>query len=67
MGLQNEKLNDDSQSNITNHLMELILEIRKGARADKNFAVSDLIRDKLKEVGIVVKDGKEQSEWLIEN
>ncbi len=65
-GLKNEKISDDNEAQITTHLMELIMEIRKGARADRNFAVSDLIRDKLKEIGIVIKDGKESSEWMFE-
>jgi cysteinyl-tRNA synthetase len=37
-------------------LMELILKLRAGARADKNWPVADQIRDALKVLDIVVED-----------
>ena len=39
--------------------MEAVIETRKQARADKNWALSDEIRDDLKEKGYAVKDTKE--------
>lgn len=44
-------------------VMELVLEIRKDARAKKDFATSDLIRDRLKDAGIEVKDTKDGAVW----
>jgi cysteinyl-tRNA synthetase len=44
-------------------LMALILDIRHQARAQKDFATSDKIRDALAAVGIQVKDGKEGVSW----
>jgi cysteinyl-tRNA synthetase len=44
-------------------LMSLILDIRANARAQKDFGMSDKIRDALAEVGIAVKDGKEGVSW----
>lgn len=44
-------------------VMKLVLDIRKDARARKDFATSDLIRDRLKEAGIEVKDTKEGATW----
>ena len=43
----------------TDKLMELIIEIRKDAKANKNWTVADLIRDKLTAMGITLKDTKE--------
>ena len=43
--------------------MEIILELRKNARSNKDWATSDLIRDKLTEAGITVKDAKEGTTW----
>ena len=40
-------------------VMNVILEIRKNAREKKDFATSDLIRDRLGEAGIQIKDSKE--------
>jgi cysteinyl-tRNA synthetase len=37
----------------------LLIELRKKARTDKNFALSDKIRDDLKKLGIQIKDGKD--------
>lgn len=44
-------------------LMQLIIEMRQDARATKNFALSDKIRDHLQAAGIVLKDGKEGTSW----
>jgi cysteinyl-tRNA synthetase len=46
-----------------NGLMDLILEIRKEARATKNWAVADKIRDKLTELKVTVADGKDGVRW----
>jgi cysteinyl-tRNA synthetase len=39
--------------------MNVILEIRKKARENKDWATSDLLRDRLAEAGIQIKDSKE--------
>lgn len=44
-------------------LMDLILEIRAAARAQKDWATSDKIRDTLAALGIAVKDSKEGASW----
>ena len=44
-------------------LMELLIAIRNDARKNKNFAVSDKIRDDLKSAGIVLEDSKEGTFW----
>jgi cysteinyl-tRNA synthetase len=46
--------------------MELLIHLRADARANKNWALSDEIRDKLADKGIVLKDGKEGSSYSIE-
>ena len=44
-------------------VMRLLLEIRAAARANKDFATSDLIRDRLQESGIEIKDTREGASW----
>ncbi|MBW7886871.1 MAG: cysteine--tRNA ligase [Bacteroidetes bacterium] len=44
-------------------LMELLIQLRNDARKNKNFAVSDKIRDDLKAAGIVLEDSKEGTFW----
>jgi cysteinyl-tRNA synthetase len=43
--------------------MELILEMRKDARDNKNWTVSDKIRDTLAALKIQVKDEKDGATW----
>lgn len=50
-------------NNISADLIELILELRKMAREEKNWSLSDKIRDRLLELGIKIKDGKDQTTW----
>ena len=47
-------------------LMDMVIEERAKAKAAKDWAVSDSIRDHLKALGIVVKDTKDGAEWTIE-
>ena len=46
-------------------LMEMVLAERVQAKAEKNWAKSDQIRDKLKEIGVQIKDTKNGVEWSI--
>lgn len=48
-----------------NGAMQTIIDIRLQARANKDWATSDLIRDKLNEHGIKIMDGKEGTTWEI--
>ena len=43
--------------------LQLILDMRQEARARKDFATSDLIRNRLQEAGIQIKDGKGGATW----
>jgi cysteinyl-tRNA synthetase len=39
-------------------VIKVLVELRKKARTDKNYALSDKIRDDLKGIGVLLKDGK---------
>jgi cysteinyl-tRNA synthetase len=60
LGLKSEKSNFDGK---LDKVMQLVLEMRQDARQNKNWHISDLIRDKLKDAGIEVKDGKDGVSW----
>jgi cysteinyl-tRNA synthetase len=47
-------------------VMELVLENRKKAREEKNWAESDRIRDLLSSFGITVKDTKDGATWSLD-
>ncbi|MCC5940473.1 MAG: cysteine--tRNA ligase [Balneolaceae bacterium] len=55
LGLQAESTGEDG---LTDELIELLIEIRKEARENKDFATSDKIRDELQEIGVRLKDEK---------
>jgi cysteinyl-tRNA synthetase len=54
LGLKNSKENNQ----VLNGVMELLIDIRKEARTNKDFATSDKIRNQLSKVGIILKDEK---------
>lgn len=64
LGLKNEKT-DSKTSEALSKVMELIIDIRAKVKADKNFELSDNIRDKLIDAGIQIKDTKEGTAWKI--
>lgn len=46
-------------------LIELLIQLRLEARKEKNFALSDKIRDRLKEIGVILEDGKDKTSYKI--
>ena len=64
-GLEDEHAGSNGQGTVEG-LMELIIDMRKKARADKDWAASDKIRVSLLTVGIQLKDGKEGTSWSSE-
>lgn len=59
-GLKEEKEGDTA---MLDGVMDLVIDIRKQARSNKDFATSDKIRDSLQAAGIVLKDSKEGTTW----
>lgn len=57
LGLRLEKRSSDKLDAV----MQVLLELRKEAKKDRNFALSDAIRDKLSEKGIQIMDFKDGS------
>ncbi len=54
-----ENKNSEKISKLTGNLIELLIKLREDARREKNFRLSDEIRDKMKESGIILKDNKD--------
>ena len=48
-------------------LIELILDIRTQLKQQKNYALADEIRNRLKNLGVVVNDNKDKYTWEIED
>jgi len=64
MGLKAEEESSKSIA-VLGKVVDMVLDLRTKAKADKNFALSDEIRNKLTDAGVEVKDGKEGSTWKI--
>jgi len=50
---------------IVDDLVQLLIKLRAEARADKNWALSDVIRDRLKEIGVVLEDRADGTSWKL--
>ncbi|NLB67872.1 MAG: cysteine--tRNA ligase [Bacteroidales bacterium] len=62
LGLTDDR-QDSAAESVISGLMGIILANRNAAKAAKNWAESDRIRDELKAIGIQIKDTKEGTEW----
>ncbi len=65
LGIKNEK-SSGSNTDKLDGVVTMLIGMREEARANKNWALSDEIRDKLLELGIQLKDGKEGTSFSIQ-
>ena len=67
LGLRDESAAEGGKGKeVVAGLMDMVLQERKKAKEEKNWALSDAIRDNLKALGISVKDTKDGTEWTID-
>ena len=64
LGLKNVISNDQNQK--LGDTVELLIRMRNDARAQKDFALSDKIRDELLAIGIQLKDGKDGTTFILD-
>ena len=60
-----EQQNDRSE--LVDELVQLLIEQRNQARANRDFATADAIRDQLKAKGVQLKDSKDGTTYQLEN
>ncbi|MEE2954012.1 MAG: cysteine--tRNA ligase [Bacteroidota bacterium] len=48
-------------------IMQIIIDLRKKAKTEKDWSLADLIRDKLGKLNIKIKDGPNSSSWEIKD
>jgi Cysteinyl-tRNA synthetase len=53
----------EKEENINEDLIQVLIEAREKARKEKQFAIADLIRDKLAEKGIILEDTPFGTKW----
>ena len=57
-------LKDEESSNLElNEVLEMVIDLRKDAKENKDYATSDSIRLGLQKIGIQLKDSKEGTTW----
>lgn len=56
LGLKEESVQNNQ---LLEGVIQVLIDLRKKARQDRNFALSDKIRDDLKKAGVQLKDGKD--------
>ncbi|GAB4485599.1 MAG: cysteine--tRNA ligase [Anaerolineales bacterium] len=57
------RLAEKKSAGDTDKFIDLLVEVRSEVRKQKLWALSDLIRDRLKELGVTVEDSREGSTW----
>ncbi len=62
-GLMDESESAAAGGGALDGVMNLVIDIRKSARENKDWGTSDKIRDTLKELEIQLKDGKDRTTW----
>lgn len=65
LGINLEASEDTTSSSKLKGVVEMLIEMRNEARANKNWALSDEIRDKLAALGVILKDGKDGTNFSI--
>ena len=63
LGLKMEEAQDSEK---LDGVVQLLISMRNQAKADKNYALSDQIRDQLADLGVKLKDGKEGTTYSVD-
>ena len=66
LGLENSAKKETGNDKLSG-AVEVLIKLRQEARANKDFATSDAIRDRLQEAGIQLKDGKDGTSFSLKN
>ena len=66
LGLRNDKgANNDAREEAFGKVVDMVLDLRSQAKANKDWATSDKIRDELAAAGFEVKDTKDGVTWKL--
>ena len=62
LGLKDETTGGGDEK-LTDDLMKIIIDLRQSAKNNKDWAMSDKIRNELNQIGITIKDRKDGVDW----
>lgn len=66
LGLEQEQVTGSGDADRADGLMEVLCAVRAEAKANKDWATADLIRDRLGALGVQIKDGKDGTSWTFD-
>ncbi len=66
LGLKKEEKAGSNNEEAYGEAVNMLLQLRMQAKANKDWATSDMIRNKLTELGFVIKDTKDGFEWKLD-
>lgn len=65
LGIRDERQADGTAHQAFSGAVDLLLQLRAAAKANKDWTTSDRIRDELTALGFVIKDTKDGAEWQL--
>ena len=65
LGLRDDNTSNAAREEAFGRVVDMLLEERLRAKANKDWATSDKIRNELQALGFEIKDGKERTEWKL--
>ncbi len=57
----------EEATGLIDDVMKILIDLRLGARKDKNWALADSIRDRLAEIGIILEDTPQGTRWKVDD
>ncbi|GAH97036.1 unnamed protein product, partial [marine sediment metagenome] len=60
-----EDIEEDESTSTIGTLVDLLIELRQNFRSEKNWEMSDKIRDELKKAGITLEDTPKRILWKL--
>ena len=61
-----KKIESETEDGLSDEIMEVVLDLRKQAKENKDWNTADFIRDELAKLNITVKDSKDGASWTKE-
>ena len=65
LGMKEETANNEAREEAYGKVVDMLLEQRMKAKANKDWATSDKIRNELTALGFTIKDTKDGFEWSL--
>jgi cysteinyl-tRNA synthetase len=65
LGLIPQQLTIEANSNLVDGLLKMLIEMRQDARANKDWATADAIRDRLIDLGVTLEDRADGTIWKL--